>query len=159
MRKIKKTGLPHLPRPGEGKRGTDGHIGYLLRQAGAAFRGQMDRALAELGITAPQFVVLTMISSYPGVSNAEVGRMSHLTPQTVNIIVDNLKRSGAIASQPHVTHGRIKQLTLTVVGREILSRSKPRVQVLEKQLLAGLTGAEEGLVRRWLVQVARSLAE
>ncbi|MGL6602901.1 hypothetical protein ACSZN2_15115 [Aeromonas hydrophila] len=42
-----------LPAPGEGKRGEAGHLGYLLRQAAAAQRLRMERALADLPITAP----------------------------------------------------------------------------------------------------------
>jgi hypothetical protein len=38
---------PAIPRPGEAKRGPQGYLGYLLRQANTAFRGAMDRALAE----------------------------------------------------------------------------------------------------------------
>ena len=49
------------PPPGEGKRGEQGYLAYLLRQAQAATRLAMERALAELGVTPPQFVVLTML--------------------------------------------------------------------------------------------------
>jgi DNA-binding MarR family transcriptional regulator len=86
-----------IPRTGEGKRGEEGHIGYLLRQAGAANRLRMERALADLGVTPPQFMVLTMLVAYPGLSNADVARLALLTPQTVSVIVANLLRSGAIA--------------------------------------------------------------
>jgi hypothetical protein len=55
-----------LPAPGSGKRGEDGHIAYLLRQAQAATRLTLERALADLGVTPPQFAVLTMLNAYPG---------------------------------------------------------------------------------------------
>ena len=41
------------PAPGSGKRGEDGHIDYLLRQAQAATRLTLERALADLGVTSP----------------------------------------------------------------------------------------------------------
>jgi len=37
-----------VPGPGEGKRGPEGHLGYLVRQAHAAVRGAMEKALADL---------------------------------------------------------------------------------------------------------------
>ena len=77
---------PAIPRPGEAKRGPEGHLGYLLRQASAAFRGATDRALAQLGVTTPQFGVLTMIVAYPGLSGADLARLSFLTPQTINVM-------------------------------------------------------------------------
>jgi DNA-binding MarR family transcriptional regulator len=143
-----------VPAPGEGKRGEEGHLGYLLRQASGAFRTRMERALADLGVTQAQFAVLTMVAAYPGLSNADLARLSLLTPQTVSVIVANLRRSGALASKPHAVHGRIRHLTLTVSGEKILVRCKARVQVLEREIGAGLSGKDEQTIRRWLVRVA-----
>ncbi len=128
-----------VPSPGEGKRGEEGHLGYLLRQASGAFRTRLERALADLGVTQPQFAVLTMVAAYPGLSNADLARLSLLTPQTVSVIVANLKRSGALASKPHAVHGRIRHLTLTARGEKILAHCKARVQVLEQELGAALS--------------------
>ncbi len=56
---------PILPAPGTGKRGESGYLGYLLRQAGAAYRLHAERTLAAHGVTLPQFSVLTMLNAYP----------------------------------------------------------------------------------------------
>ncbi len=84
------------PLPGSGKRGENGHIAYLLRQAQAAARLTLERALADLGVTPPQFAVLTMLNAYPGLSGADVARVALLTPQTVGVIIGNLERDGAV---------------------------------------------------------------
>jgi DNA-binding MarR family transcriptional regulator len=152
---MRKSGpFPTTPEPGEGKRGEEGHLGYLLRQAAVAFRTRMERTLADLGVTQPQFSVLTMVAAYPGVSNADLARLSLLTPQTVSVIVANLKRSGALASRPHAVHGRIRHLGLTRAGEDILARCKRRVQALEEELVTGLSPKDEKTVRQWLVRVA-----
>src|ERR1700721_878548 len=78
------------PPPGHGKRGEKGHIAYLLRQAQAATRLTLERALADLGITPPQFAVLTMLRAYPGLSGADLARVALLTPPTVGDITPNL---------------------------------------------------------------------
>jgi DNA-binding MarR family transcriptional regulator len=145
---------PAVPEPGHGKRGEEGHLGYLLRQAGVAFRVRTEHALADLQVTLPQFAVLTMTAAYPGLSNADLARLSLLTPQTVSVIVGNLKRSGLLASRPHAVHGRIQHLSLTPAGEAILARSKQRVQVIEADLAAGLSPREEQTIRQWLVRVA-----
>ncbi|MGL6468642.1 hypothetical protein ACSZNP_15270 [Aeromonas hydrophila] len=75
------TELPSPCPPRRGKRGEAGHLGYLLRQAAAAQRLRMERALADLPITAPQFALLTMLDAYPGSSNAELARLTLLTPR------------------------------------------------------------------------------
>jgi DNA-binding MarR family transcriptional regulator len=95
------------PAPGQGKRGERGYLAYLLRQAQAATRLTMERALASLGVTTPQFVVLTMLRAYPGLSGADLARVAVLIPQTVGIIIRNLERDGAIRKTPHPIHGRV----------------------------------------------------
>lgn len=151
---VKRPTSPHIPQPAEGKRGESGHLGYLLRQASMAVRVRIERALSELGVTQPQFVVLTMVAAYPGLSNADLARLSLLTPQTVNVIVGNLKRSGTLTSQPHAVHGRIQNLYMTEAGKDVLARCRPRVQAMERQLVADLSAAEEKIIRRWLVRLS-----
>ena len=104
------TPKPIIPQVGEGKRGENGYLGYLLRQAAGAYRHRVERALADLRVTPPQFSVLTMLAAYPGISNADLARLALLTPQTVSTIVANLERAGAIVRQPHHYHGRIQQI-------------------------------------------------
>lgn len=143
-----------VPRPGEGKRGEAGYLGYLLRQAAAAYRLEMERALSDLKVTPPQFAVLTMIAAYPGASNADIARLALQTPQTVSVIVANLIRAGAVARRPHAVHGRIQQLELTASGTALLARCRSRALGIERQLLAGLSPQDERAIRRWLVAVA-----
>jgi DNA-binding MarR family transcriptional regulator len=146
--------VPAMPRIGEGKRGEEGYIGYLLRQASAAHRLRLDRALAEFGVTQPQFMVLTMLIAYPGISNADLARLAMLTPQTVSVIVANLDRMGVIARRPHAVHGRIQHIDVTEAGHALVKRGRSRVQAIEQQALGNLTEAEERVVRRWLVNLA-----
>lgn len=145
---------PSVPSAGEGKRGEQGHLGYLLRQAQTAHRHAMERALADAGVTPPQFSVLTMLAAYPGASGADVARLSLLTPQTVHVIVGNLERMGAIARTPHAVHGRVLQIEITAAGKKLLKLCKASVRKVEQALLENLSPAEEAVIRRWLVRLA-----
>jgi DNA-binding MarR family transcriptional regulator len=145
---------PSVPEPGQGKRGEEGYLGYLLRQASAAQRLRMERAMADVGVT-PQFLVLTMLRAYPGISNADLARLTMLTPQTVSVIVTNLERSGAITRRPHAVHGRIQHIDVTPEGSALLAACRKRSGGIEQDLLEGFTPEEEEVVRRWLVHVAK----
>lgn len=147
------------PPAGEGKRGESGYLGYLLRQAQAAARLTLERALSELGATVPQFVVLTMLKAYPGLSGAELARVALLTPQTVGVIIGNLERDGAIRKTPHPVHGRRLQWTLTPRGATLLDGCRKRALALERRLAADLTPTTERAVRQWLTRVAISLQQ
>ncbi|MCP3399712.1 MarR family winged helix-turn-helix transcriptional regulator [Bradyrhizobium sp. CCGB20] len=148
-----------VPAPGEGKRGEQGYLGYLLRQAHAAVRLTMERTLADLGVTSPQFAVLTMLNAYPGLSGADVARLTFLTPQTVGVIIRNLERDGAIVMTPHPVHGRIQQWALTPRGATLLKACRERVIALEKRLAASLDAKAETAIRRWLAGIAADLQE
>jgi DNA-binding MarR family transcriptional regulator len=123
-----------LPSPGEGKRGEDGHLAT--------------------GLTHPQFVVLTMLKAYPGLSGADCARMALLTPQTVNVIIGNLERDGAIRRAPHPVHGRMLQWTLTARGLALLAKARRGANALEQRLAAGLGKRDVATIRRWLARIA-----
>lgn len=146
-----------LPPPGEGKRGERGHLAYLLRQAQAATRLNMERTLADVAVTPPQFAVLTMLKAYPGLSGADLARVAVLTPQTVGVIVRNLERDGAIRRTPHPVHGRVLQWILTRRGASLLQQCRRRVIALERQLVAGLGKTAEATIRRWLSRIATEM--
>jgi DNA-binding MarR family transcriptional regulator len=147
------------PPPGQGKRGEKGYLGYLLRQAQAATRLTLERALADLGVTPPQFIVLTMLRAYPGLSGADLARVALLTPQTVGVIIRNLERDGAIRKTPHPVHGRVLQWTLTRRGGTLLGRCRRHVKALERRLMAGLSATAQATIRRWLSKIATDLPQ
>ncbi len=144
-----------VPKAGEGKRGEGGHFGYLLRQAGVAHRHRFERELTAVGITNPQFVVLTMLASYPGLSDADLARLSLLTPQTVSVIVANLIKAGWVERRKHAVHGRIQHIDVTESGRAMLAACRKPVQRLDAWLRDDLKPAEEAVIRRWLVRLAK----
>ena len=155
-------GLPQAivpPPPGQGKRGEQGYLAYLLRQAQAATRLTMERALGEVGVTPPQFVVLTMLRAYPGLSGAELARVAWLTPQTVGVIIRNLERDGAIRKTAHPVHGRMLQWTLTRRGEALLAKCRRHAKALERRLEFGLSTSAKVTVRRWLSKIATDLQE
>ena len=148
-----------IPPPGEGKRGEQGYLAYLLRQANAASRLSMERELAGLGVTSPQFVVLTMLKAYPGLSGADLARVAFLTPQTVSVIIRNLERDGAIRKTPHPVHGRVLQWTLTSHGTTLLEKCRHIAQAQERRLAASLDAGSEQIVRQWLSKIATDLQD
>jgi DNA-binding MarR family transcriptional regulator len=146
------------PPPGRDRRGEEKrHLGYLLRQAQAATRLTLERSLADLGVTSPQFAVLTMLKAYPGLSGADLARLALLTPQTVGVIIRNLERDGAIRKTPHPVHGRVLQWTLTRRGVTLLRKCRRRASALERRLTAGLGVKSQLALRRWLSKIAADL--
>jgi DNA-binding MarR family transcriptional regulator len=141
-----------VPAIGEGYRGPEGNTGYLLRQAWHAFRGAMDAALREHGLTSPQYAVLSVIARDPGSSNADLARACNTTPQAMNGVLATLERARRVQRRPHPTHGRILQATLTEEGERTLAAATPAVRALETAIEEGF---EMAAVKRWLVAAAQ----
>jgi DNA-binding MarR family transcriptional regulator len=149
-----RTRFPDLPPAGTGKRGAAGHVAYLLRQAQSAVRQAHETAFTDVGLTSPQFLVLTLLNTYAGASGAELARVAMLTPQTMNLVVRHLERAGLIERSEHETHGRVLRLTLTPLGQQRLRECKRRADIIERRLLALLDPALEPALRQWLSDVA-----
>jgi len=159
MVKDSREGLPRLPVIGEAKRGPEGYLTYLLRQASASVRLALDRALAKEGMTHPQHSALTLIRAYQAISAADLARLAMLTPQTINGIVRALELRGAIRKEPDPVNRRILRLMITEEGRALNKRCRVLTTPIEGALKAKMNANAEAAIRQWLVDIARAFPE
>ncbi|MGH2759065.1 MAG: MarR family winged helix-turn-helix transcriptional regulator [Actinomycetota bacterium] len=144
---------------GQGFRGKDGRVAFLLRQAHGAWRVAIERQLSPLGITGPQYSALNVIAQLPGLSGSELARSSMLTQQTTNEILVALMRRRLIARRPRDGNRRILEVRLTAGGRAVIAKARRIVHRLERRMVSSLTAEGQALFREWLVTCARNLAE
>jgi DNA-binding MarR family transcriptional regulator len=133
-------------------------LGYAIKRAQHALRTRMDEALRPLGITAPQYAVLSAIELDPGISNAELARAAFVTPQTMQGIVANLERNGLLRRSNDPEHGRILRGELTASGRRVLRQAHADATAIEAVLTAGLSADEVAGLAARLIQWADALA-
>ena len=145
------------PDPGERYRGTEGHLGYLLRQAQHAFATRMDEELRAHGLTRPQFGVLSVLVADPGLSAADLARAAMVTPQAINLVINGLQRDGLLRRERHPHHGRVLQLYATEEGAARIRQAYPVVIALEDRIAESLSERQLGAVKRWLVDVATTM--
>jgi DNA-binding MarR family transcriptional regulator len=148
-----------VPRIGESYRGAEGHSGYLLRQAWNAFRGAMDDALREHGLSGAQYGALSVLARESRASGADLARACNTTPQAMNGVLKTLERERMIERRPHPTHGRILEARLTPEGERRLAAATPAVRRLEEAIEADLSPAQGTVVRSWLVETAQRLED
>ena len=143
---------------GEGYRGEDGPIGYLLRQTIHAFNTAMENGLREHGLTSPQFGALFVLQAEPGLSAADVARAMGTTPQAANVLVAGMEEDGLAHREPHPTHGRILEIYPTDEGLRRFKAARPFIRRLETQMCEGFSTTQVATVKRWLVDSARGLS-
>ena len=120
----------------------------------------MERRLADLGVTPPQFAVLTMLRAYPGLSGADLARVALLTPQTVGVIIRNLERDRRDPEDAAPRPWPGAAVDADPARRAPCSTNAGvHVQALERRLMAGLGAKAQATVRRWLSKIAADLAQ
>jgi DNA-binding MarR family transcriptional regulator len=152
----KRKPLRFLELPGE-----NGDLGALLRQAAAAHRLAEERMLADLGVTPPQLAVLHLLGASPGLLAADIARRLKLTPQTVSLIVANLRRAGFLREEEGAvaSASRARPLALTGQGETILRLGRERVEAASARLAEGMRPKRERALRRWLAGIVAGLAQ
>jgi DNA-binding MarR family transcriptional regulator len=150
--------MPREIEIGEDFRGPDGHVAFLLRQAHSALRGVIDRELAPVGLTGPQYSALNVIVRLPGLSGTDLAKASMLTQQTTNEILLALARRRWITRRPRAGNRRVLEVHATDEGRRIVARARRIVYRIERRMVADLDPRDHARLRRWLVLCAEALA-
>jgi len=136
----------------------EGRVGYELKRAQQAFCVAADEALRHVGLTNAQYAVLAMVEEAGSLSSAELARLCYVTPQTMNQIVATLEARDLVQRSSHPTHGRIRQVSLTDAGKQLIAAAHERVQVVEDAMVAELSPARQRELIRLLEACVRGLA-
>src|SRR5436190_14928597 len=121
-----------------------GHgIAMALRSAYWAMHRRTDALLAPDGLTAHQFVLLSLLAGGDGVTQQELVRRASSDPNTVRAMLLLLERRGLVSRPPHPTDGRARSVTLTPAGRRTYLRLWDRTESL-RSTIASLFPAEIG---------------
>jgi len=131
--------------------------GYALAQAYRMLRHAMDEALRDYGLTTPQWGALGCMAQNEGISGAELARIHHVTPQTMNTILQNLEQHRMIVREPHPTHGTVLRVLLTDEGRDRLQQATRRVETVQERMLSDLSQDERAKLMELLEKCMEAL--
>ena len=132
----------------------EANLGYLFRLAHQRFRGALEDALKDLGLSAQEYVILSVFETRPELSTSELARITQVTRQTMHTAVLELETAGLIERRPK--NQRVVLVRPTKRGRMALAAATDRVRAVEQAALAGLSRTQERVVRTWLANVAAS---
>jgi DNA-binding MarR family transcriptional regulator len=130
----------------------EANLGYLFRLAHQRFRGALEAGLADLGLSAQEYVVLSVFEARAELSTSELARITQVTRQTMHAAVLALESAGLL--ERRARNQRVVLVHPTRKGREALEAATVRVREVERAALAGLSREEERAVRTWLAGIA-----
>jgi DNA-binding MarR family transcriptional regulator len=128
------------------------NLGYLFRLAHQRFRVALEAALQDFGLSAQDYVVLSVFESRPELSTSELARITQVTRQTMHTAVLALETAGLL--ERRAKNKRVVLIGPTARGRQTLEAATARVREVEQSALAGLTRQNERTVRTWLADMA-----
>ena len=134
-----------LPQP-------DADLGYLFRLAHQRFRALLDSELEDLGLSAQEYGILSVLETRLELSTSELARISQVTRQTMHTSILSLEAAGLV--ERSARNQRVVLVRPTTRGRKCLETATRRVRVVERAALAGLSREDERTIRAWLANLA-----
>lgn len=132
-------------------------LGYAVKRTQQAVRQTMDKTLASIGLTTPQYAALSALASESGLSNAELARRCFVTSQTMHQLTGGLEARGLTRRAQHPGHGRIIQVGVTKAGAELLEEARRLVEVVEKRMVQDISAVEKKQVNDVLKRCCAAL--
>jgi DNA-binding MarR family transcriptional regulator len=132
--------------------GPDANLGYLFRLAHQRFRAALEDALQEIGLSAQEYVILSVFETRPELSTSELARITQVTRQTMHTAVLGLETAGLLERRPK--NQRVVLVRPTRRGLKSLKAATGRVRAVERAALGGLSRDEVRAVRTWLASLA-----
>jgi DNA-binding MarR family transcriptional regulator len=131
-----------------------GHeFAMLLRKAYLTFHRRANARIIKSGVTADQFVVLTMLAQEEGVTQITLVERTASDPNTVAAILRLLERRGLVRREAHARDGRARCVFLASKGRRLQRKLTREADVMLAALWNAVDEATRPAVLRGLEQV------
>lgn len=117
-----------------------GHAIRRLHQASVAL---FAHEVGELGITPVQYAILQMVHNQPGFDQRTLARNIALDTSTTAGVVDRLEARDLLTRNASPNDRRVRLLSLTVAGEQLLQDTIPRMERAQQRILAPLSPAQQ----------------
>jgi DNA-binding MarR family transcriptional regulator len=122
------------------------HLGYCLYKAAIKFRAMIDATMADEGLIAPQFGILTVLKDAKGLNQINLGQQIGIDKATIVKLIDGLEQAGYVVREASETDRREKLLKVTGRGLKFLDHILPRMKSVEAEFLKPLSAEEKKLL-------------
>lgn len=116
--------------------------GLLFMRTYNKWHSEINKQLKAIGITHPQFVILTTLGysllQEPEVTQIMLAKMAGMDVMSVSQIINLLDKHGLISRKEHSKDTRAKAVTLTEKGQDILNKALPVVENIDIQFFGAL---------------------
>ena len=105
-------------------------------------------------LTAVQYAALVAIGSHPGIDATKLSEIIYFDRSTIGDVLYRIESKGWIVRESTTDDRRVKLLSLSAAGHEVLRQVEAGIRRVQKRLLASLTPAEGKTLVRLLAKIA-----
>jgi DNA-binding MarR family transcriptional regulator len=132
-------------------------VGLALKRAQHELRLAINAELAALDTNISQLNVLFFIRRHPGVSSADLARLSFLTPQTLGQQLIQMQKRGLVKREPG--QGRKIRHSLTKAAEKLLDAGSQKVREVDTRVLSDFDDAAVATLLDAFQTIERRAAE
>ena len=123
---------------------------FYIQQVEQLVRQCMEETLAPHGLTASQYLVMSLVAHYEPLSSAELSRLLRKTAQATGDFVKSLENKGWLERRDDPHNRRVLRISTTAAGRAVMKRCEGSVDEAEKLFFSCLKPAELNAMRHAL---------
>lgn len=132
-------------------------LGMRLRGAYLGMHRRFQARFAKLGVTADQFVVLTLLAEDDGIIQKELTRRTCSDANTIAALVALLERNGWVRREPSSEDRRARRVFLTPEGRRLQRRLDRSAADLHRRLFEALSKEQTAVVLAALERIQAAM--
>ena len=136
----------------------DENIGTMLAQVSRLFRRRFDERARGIGVTRPQWQVLSLLRYHEGTNQGGLAEMLEVEPITLGRMIDRLQDAELVERRADPTDRRAWRLYLTPKGEELIERLRPFAQDTFAVALEGINEADQAIVMAALDRMRSNLS-
>jgi DNA-binding MarR family transcriptional regulator len=137
-----------------------GHeFGMFLRKAYLSFHRRANALMLNHGVTADQFVLLSVVAREPGITQITIVERTASDPNTVAAILKLLERRRLVRREAHARDGRARCVFLTAEGRRVQRRAARASESILAVLLDCVGDSDQSAIERFLQRVHQTFSQ
>lgn len=135
--------------------------GFLIHDVSRIRKKVVDQAVVHHGITRSQFWVLVNIARYgrDGIAQTELARLMSVGKVSLGGLIDRMEANGIVERQPDPVDRRAKKVVMTSKGDDLLYDLQDLIEVLNKQIMKGITREQNKVLDELLRTMKRNLLQ
>lgn len=124
------------------------NLGFLFSDVARLLRKAFDDRAREIGVTRPQWRVLTKLATNEGINQGNLADLLDVEPITLCRMVDRLQEAALVERRADPADRRAWQLFLTPKAHPIVAQLRALADPLFVEATEGLTAAELDTLRQ-----------